>query len=118
MDDDFNTPRALAALIAFSRDAEPYASKQIGRRSIELIVETFDYFGGVFGILQSAGAQQSSAIAGLVEMVLELRNEARKKGDWKSADQIRNRLASLGIALEDTATGTRWYVSSSKNESA
>jgi cysteinyl-tRNA synthetase len=118
MDDDFNTPRALAALIAFSRDAEPYGSKRIGRRSIELVVETFNYFGGVFGILQSAGAQQSSAIAGLVEMVLELRNEARKKGDWKSADQIRNRLASLGITLEDTATGTRWYVSSSKNQSA
>lgn len=109
MDDDFNTPRALATLIAFARDAEPHASRQIGRRSIELIVQTFDYFGGVFGILQSAGARQSSVIDGLVETILDLRNEARKKGDWKSADKIRSRLASLGIALEDTPTGTRWY---------
>lgn len=84
MDDDFNTPRALATLIAFARDAEPHASRQIGRRSIELIVQTFDYFGGVFGILQSAGARQSSVIDGLVETILDLRNEARKKGDWKS----------------------------------
>jgi len=118
MDDDFNTPRGLATLIAFARDTEPYGSKQLGRSSIELIVQTFGYFGGVFGILQSAGTQQSSVTEGLVDMVLELRSEARKKGDWQSADKIRNRLARLGITLEDTATGTRWYVSSTKSESA
>lgn len=118
MDDDFNTPRGLATLIAFARDIEPYGSKQLGRSSIELIVHTFSYFGGVFGILQSAGTQQGGVMEGLVDMVLKLRNEARKKGDWESADKIRNRLARLGITLEDTATGTRWYVSSAKNESA
>lgn len=84
MDDDFNTPRGLATLIAFARDTEPYGSKQLGRSSIELIVQTFGYFGGVFGILQSAGTQQSSVTEGLVDMVLELRSEARKKGDWQS----------------------------------
>jgi cysteinyl-tRNA synthetase len=117
MDYDFNTPRALATLIAFARDAEPLGSRQIGKRSISLIVQTFDYFGSIFGILQSAGTQQSSVIDGLVETILELRNEARKKGDWESSDRIRSRLARLGIVLEDTPTETRWYATSPNNQS-
>ena len=117
MDNDFNTPRALAALIAFARDLEPHGARQIGRHSIELVLGTFDYFCGVFGVLQSVESRQG-VTDGLLEIILELRNEARTKGDWKSADEIRNRLVGLGITLEDTATGTRWHIASSKNKLA
>jgi cysteinyl-tRNA synthetase len=117
MDDDFNTPRALAAMIAFAREAEAYGSKQIEKSSTELILQTFDYFGGVFGILQSAGAQHGTMVDELVDVVLEFREEARKKGDWAAADRIRTRLVRLGITIEDTAGGTRWYASSIRDES-
>jgi len=117
MDDDFNTPKALAILIGFAREVEPHGSRRLGRSSLELIVHTFEYFGGVFGILQSTGTQQGEIFDGLVEVLVEARNKARKKGDWRSADEIRKRLSALGIALEDTSSGTRWYLSSSRNAS-
>jgi len=114
MDDDFNTPRALATLISFAKDVEPYAARQIGRRSVERIMETFDYFGGVFGILQRIDARHRKTLDDLVKLVLEIREDARKRADWSTADKIRDRLWEIGIGLEDTPTGVRWYLPSSK----
>jgi cysteinyl-tRNA synthetase len=114
MDDDFNTPRALAAVIAFSKEIEPYATQPISRSSVEVVVETFDYFGDVFGILRSANVRQDAAFGGLVEVLVALREDARRKGDWATADKIRDNLASLGISLEDTHSGSRWYLAATK----
>jgi cysteinyl-tRNA synthetase len=118
MDDDFNTPRALATMIAFSRDVEPLALRPLGQHSIELILEAFDYFAAVFGILQSDEAKQGKMLKELLAIMLDMRNDARKRGDWDTADRIRNRLADVGIVIEDTPTGSRWYAASAKKESA
>lgn len=117
MDDDFNTPRAIAAMMTFAREGEPLALHQVGRHSIELVLKTFDYFGAVFGILQSEGAPQSKMLERLLSIIVDMRNDARKRGDWESADRIRDRLADIGIVIEDTAEGTRWYTASAKKES-
>jgi cysteinyl-tRNA synthetase len=114
MDDDFNTPRALAAMIAYSKDVEPYALRQIGRAATEVIIKTFDYFGSVFGILRPSGAAQEKPFEGLLKLLLQMREDARKRGDWKHADNIRDSLSSLGIGLEDTPTGMRWYLASTR----
>jgi cysteinyl-tRNA synthetase len=114
MDDDFNTPRALAAMISFAKETEPYATKNIGRSSVERILQTFDYFGGIFGIFRPMDNQQDIAFDGLLNLLLKIREEARKRGDWATADTIRNSLTELGLGLEDTAAGARWYVASSK----
>ena len=114
MDDDFNTPRALAAMIAYSKDVEPYALRQIGRGATELIIKTFDYFGSVFGILRPSNAEEEKPFEGLLKLLLQMREDARKRGDWKTADAIRDSLASLGIGLEDTPAGMRWYLASTR----
>jgi cysteinyl-tRNA synthetase len=44
----------------------------------------------------------------LVSMVLEQRQEARKRKDYATADRIRDQLAEMGIAVEDTPQGPRW----------
>ena len=113
MDDDFNTPRALAALIAYSKELEPYAGHKISRGSVERIVETFDYFGSVFGILSSGKDRQTNVIGNLLNVILRVREEARKRGDWDTADRIREEVASAGVGLEDTSAGARWYLLSS-----
>lgn len=115
MDDDFNTPRALAAVIGYSKDVEPYALRQIGRGATELIIKTFDYFGSVFGILRPSNAAQEKPFEGLLKLLLQMREDARKRGDWKTADAIRGSLASLGIGLEDTPAGMRWYLASTRS---
>jgi cysteinyl-tRNA synthetase len=114
MDDDFNTPRGLAAIITFSKEIEPYANRGPNRESLQLILHTFDYFGGVFGILGTPDAQQAKTFADLIGMVLSLREDARKNGDWKASDGIRDQLKKIGIGLEDTSSGVRWYLASSK----
>jgi cysteinyl-tRNA synthetase len=113
MDDDFNTPRALAAMIVYSKDIEPYGVGQIGRKSMERIIKTFDYFAGVFGILTSASDDQISVIGKLLNIILRVREDARKRGDWTTADHLRGEITNAGVGLEDTSVGTRWYLASS-----
>jgi cysteinyl-tRNA synthetase len=114
MDDDFNTPRALAVVIAYAKDIEPYASRPIGRGPNDLIIKTFDYFGSVFGILRPTNASQDRLFEGLVKLLLKMREDARKRGDWTNADAIRDSLTNLGIGLEDTPAGIRWYFASAR----
>lgn len=112
MDDDFNTPRALAAMIAYAKDAEAYAAHKIDRGSAELVSKTLGYFGNVFGILTSSQVGQHDVIDDLLKIILRLRENARKRGDWTTADRLRDEILDSGIGLEDTAAGTRWYLAS------
>lgn len=112
MDDDFNTPRALAVIIGFSKDIEPYAAKIINYDSIELILKVFDYFGETFGILRPLSLNETQVFQELLAALLRIREKARKDEDWATADHIRSDLIALGIELEDTPAGARWYISS------
>jgi len=115
MDDDFNTPRALATMITYAKDIESYANRKLGEQSLGLIVRTFDYFGEVFGILRPLNVRQGKTFEQLLEVVLRIREDARKRGDWKTSDAIRDHLKSIGIGLEDTSRGARWYLASAKS---
>jgi len=115
MDDDFNTPRALATMITYAKDIEPYANRKLAEQSLGLIVRTFDYFGEVFGILRPLNVRQGKTFEQLLGVVLQIREDARKRGDWKTSDAIRCHLKSIGIGLEDTSRGARWYLASAKS---
>jgi cysteinyl-tRNA synthetase len=113
MDDDFNTPRALAAIIAYSKNVTPYLNKRLDKTVIQEVVQTFDYFGNVFGILQSKPSSMQQPFEKLIEKFLIIRDEARRREDWKTSDDIRNSLASIGVIIEDTPNGTKWHVKTS-----
>jgi cysteinyl-tRNA synthetase len=115
MDDDFNTPRALAVIITCAKEVEPFAHRKLGKQSVELILRTFDYFGEVFGILRPMNARQGKTFEELINVVLTIREDARKREDWKTSDSIRDHLRKIGIGLEDTPSGVRWYLASSKS---
>ncbi len=115
MDDDFNTPRALAAMITYSKDVEAYSNRKLDKQSTELILRTFDYFGEVFGILRRANAGQGKVFEDLIDVILAVREEARKREDWQTSDNIRDHLRKIGIGLEDTPGGIRWFLASSKS---
>ena len=59
--------------------------------------------------LDSSGCDHLSDISPLVELLISIRRKLRESKQWALADEIRNRLSSLGILLEDTAEGTRWH---------
>ena len=56
----------------------------------------------------TTGDDLSEVVAGLVELILEQRSQARARKDWANADAIRDRLAGLGLKIADTAEGVRW----------
>ncbi len=104
MDDDFNTPQALAAIF----DLVNIANKNIDHQN-------FVYYAGlilkeltnIFGLELEKGAGSKDLQAG-VNVLINQRNEARKKKDFKRSDEIRKELAAKGIILEDTKDGTSW----------
>jgi cysteinyl-tRNA synthetase len=106
MDDDFNTPGALAAYIRIVGLAEEEA-RNPDNESVAAIIDTLEELGSVLGVLETE-IVAPDRVAELVNFVLELRNELRSKRDYESADRIRDRMAKLGFVVEDSAEETRW----------
>src|SRR2546422_2556342 len=106
MDDDFNTPGALAAYIRMVGLAEEEA-RNPKTESVNAIISALEDLGSVLGVLETETVAQDR-VSELVNFVLELRNELRSKRDYDSADRIRDRMAKLGFVVEDSAEQTRW----------
>ncbi len=118
MNDDFNTPLAIGLLQDMSTDVNRWLDRGIATpRVVEQSHEIYQSFGGeVLGILRASEERGGSAEreAALIELLIELRAQARKAKDFATADAIRTRLAALGVVLEDSPQGTRWRITSTR----
>jgi cysteinyl-tRNA synthetase len=113
MSDDFNTPKAMAALFDLVRDVranQANASTAELGWALGLLQEACNLF-GIEGRLETTAAPEE--VNQLLDLLVELRAQARERKDWAQADYIRSRLQELGIGLEDTPEGTRWVRASS-----
>ncbi|TMK19396.1 MAG: cysteine--tRNA ligase, partial [Actinobacteria bacterium] len=119
IEDDFNTPEALATLFDLISTANPLierAERGETAASDELasLWAFFDTLAGVLGIspIQDwpAAASGAGSLAPLVGYLLELREEARRSKDFARADAIRDRLAAAGVVIEDRPGGPRWHL--------
>jgi len=117
MDDDFNTPRAIALLQDLTRDVNALLNggTTVGLSTLNAINSTYQTLGGeVLGLIPTAdGAADSGSVqreAKLVEMMIAMRAQARANKNYAESDRIRNDLANIGITLEDRADGTVWRV--------
>lgn len=115
LDDDLNTPKALAAVHGLVKDANKAESAQEKQRIKALLLGA----GELLGLLQSEPAEwfatESSDLAvdpAEIERLIDERNAARKSRDFARADAIRDELIEKGISLEDTAEGTVWRAAS------
>ncbi len=112
MDDDFNTARALAAFYDLSREINTYLHKDPEPEAevLRLAAATFERLGeGVMGLFGSPHQQVDDALLpSLMELIINIRQEARQRKDWATADNIRRQLKTLGITIEDTPHGPRW----------
>ena len=119
MDDDINTPRAIAALFDATREINAKLAKAPDQNYLQAARAFYDNLAGeVLGVLGNGQVAQSSdqqeILDGLVNLVSEQRQEARVRRDFSSADAIRDRLAALGVVLEDTPEGVRWKLGERK----
>jgi len=110
MDDDFNTPQAMAAYLALANEIENYISAgSRSRKALERSASALNQFASIFGFPFPARADEG-LVDRLTSMIARLREEYRSRGDWKISDSIRAELREAGVVLEDTPKGPKWYV--------
>jgi cysteinyl-tRNA synthetase len=109
MEDDLNTAKAQAAL--FDLVSAGHAHVRRGRYAAAAAARgTFLELAGVLGYRFEEAGEAARVVGPLVEELLALRQQARERKDFATADAIRARLGELGVAVEDTPEGSRWHV--------
>ena len=126
MDDDFNTAGAIAAYFNLVTEANVYLEKAAGavdadatKACADAIAKALDQLGvelpaieeplpeELVGVAAELVGFAGSDVDEAAEAILAARAEARAAKDWGTADAIRDRLRDLGLAIEDTAAGSR-----------
>ncbi|MFP4230111.1 MAG: DALR domain-containing protein, partial [Candidatus Nanohaloarchaea archaeon] len=101
MADDLNTAKTKQALLRFAGEVNSRgeASEEVG--------ETLRRLSNVLGVdVRSSATEREASMA---DLLLDLRDEAREREDYKASDYIRDRLESLGFDVEDTGEGSEWF---------
>jgi cysteinyl-tRNA synthetase len=113
MDDDFNTPQAIAALFDLNRRVNDLlnSGETLSSGRLAAIDDMYRGLGGeILGIIPDDLAQDAGGelAEGLMEIILDIRERYREARDWEEADALRNRLTELGVAVDDRPEGTIW----------
>lgn len=114
MDDDFNSPQAIAVLFDLAREVNAMLAleEKFSAASLRNIEQLFSELGGtVLGITPSGGAALAADAkieAELVQLHIDVRKEIRNQKLWAVSDLIRDGLKKIGIVLEDKKDGTVW----------
>lgn len=111
MDDDFNTPGALAVLFELAREINKLKTEDQSKAN--LLASRLKQLAGVLGLLEQdpeAFLQGNAADdeVSKIEALIKQRNDARAAKDWAAADAARDALKAMGVVLEDGAGGTTW----------
>jgi cysteinyl-tRNA synthetase len=122
MNDDFNTPEALAAMQSLARELNAFKASGDGESAAACAAE-LRALGSTLGLLEHEPGQWLSTHSELtgaaetaadrpdpaeIDRLVAARNEARRARNWAESDRIRDELAGRGVVLEDGATGTSW----------
>ncbi|MCX7875855.1 MAG: cysteine--tRNA ligase [Melioribacteraceae bacterium] len=110
MDDDFNTPKAIAVIFELIKDTNKLIdNNQINNTSLvqvrDFIKTTLDDVLGIISF-EELFYKEKPLEDDLIKLIIELRDELKKEKNYQLADKIRNSLNELGIILQDSKTGT------------
>ncbi|MDP3063297.1 MAG: cysteine--tRNA ligase, partial [Chloroflexota bacterium] len=106
LDDDLNTPQASAALFDLARETNRARDEGM---DVSAAQQTLRELGGLLGLtFKARESKDAVAVEPFIQLLIETRKELRAAKQYALADAIRNKLAALGVALEDTPQGTVW----------
>jgi cysteinyl-tRNA synthetase len=116
MDDDFNSPKALSRLFELVNKINALKGGQLPLSDVravtlEQLQEFFrDFIFKILGLREeSAGGEGSGELVdGLMDIILDIRLEARQQKDWSTSDKIRDALKELNIIVKDSKEGSTW----------
>lgn len=103
MDDDLNTPDALAALFELVKEINTLAP-EASREALTAAAAAFDELTGVLGLLYN---RKKADVPAEVTALVEQRAAAKKAKDWATADALRAKIGELGYVVEDTPQGPK-----------
>jgi cysteinyl-tRNA synthetase len=115
MEDDFNTPEALAVLFDMVREINRIKDNDLA--GAQLLGRELLSLGAILGLLQQnpdeflkseSGDRESVLTPDKIEVLIVKRNQARVNKDWAESDRIRDELKASGIILDDSREGTTW----------
>ena len=116
MNDDFNTAKVLANMFELvpvinSMKDKTIEVSSLAGNTVELLKSKFkDYLEGIFG-LKPVTEADNEKLKDVMNLLIDIRKEARSRKDFVTSDKIRNQLASIGILLKDEKDGTiNWAV--------
>lgn len=114
MSDDFNSPIVISHLFDACRTVNQLASNAAaitpaGLQKLRSVMHTFVFdLLGLQNEAASGNAAREQAFSQAVDLLLEVRAQAKAAKDWATSDKIRNSLASLGFEVKDTKDGAEW----------
>jgi len=114
MNDDLNTALAIAVLFDIAREINTFVAAGVTEQDQKALLEgkrIFSELAGVLGLqLDKKGCDNENGVLvdALMNLIITIRQNARTKKDFQTADEIREKLRQSGIILEDTPQGVRW----------
>ncbi len=119
MDDDFNTAGALGAIFKLVNGVNQFLAgteNQPSQATKALLGKTYNNLAEVCGVLgiysekQDSASENAALFNQLLDLIIDLRQGARNRKDWETADKIRDRLKQLDIELKDSRNSTTWKI--------
>ncbi len=113
MNDDFNSPIAIAQLFEGARIINSVKDKKetITAADLEILKRTMnDFVFDIFGLKEEETGGSNELVDELMKTILTLRQKARENKDYATSDLIRDHLAKLNIKVKDTKDGAEWSV--------
>jgi cysteinyl-tRNA synthetase len=105
MDDDFNTPQAIAVLFELAKEINRGTEQGV---NITKAQHTLLKLAGILGLTLKEKTQPTPDAEAFISLLASTRDDLRQNQQWQLADKIRSGLSDLGVTLEDTPHGTRW----------
>jgi cysteinyl-tRNA synthetase len=107
MDDDFNSPLALAALYELVKAINTARDSGATDDQLKPAQSVLRELTGVLGLQLKEKTGSSEVETQVIALIAE-RNEARKQKQWARSDELRDQLKALGVSIEDSKDGTTW----------
>lgn len=108
MDDDFNSPAAIAALFDLARQINRARDAGAPVEEIETGRTMLLSLAGILGLDLEADARSTGDAAPFIDLLVEIRDRLRAEKQWALSDLIRDRLTEKGISIADGASGSTW----------
>jgi len=111
MDDDFNTPRVMAAISEFTNFVYRSLEGNPSKKLLEEILRAYDIFDSVLGFIDRRGeGGGGTVLKNVLDAVLEVREILRAEKRFDLSDRIREKLREAGVEIEDSPEGPKWRI--------